>query len=117
MNINGSNYDLSFLNQMMNNDKNEINKMIKIFLDTAPEILMKMNEGLDKNNLTDVHQYAHKLKSSIDIFRIYELTDVIRDIEKNSKENINLSSIPEQVKKVNHVIENVLADISRELDS
>ena len=109
-------YDLSFLNQMMSNDKKEVTRMIKIFLETAPEILSKLNQGLSNNDMTDVHQYAHKLKSSIDIFKITELTDVIREIEKNSKENNNLNDIPSHIEKVNQVIEKVLVDIDKEIN-
>jgi len=109
------NYDLSFLNQMMSDDKKEVNRMIQIFLESTPEILSKLNQGLNKNNMADVHQYAHKLKSSIDIFRISELTDIIREVEKNSKENINLNEIPSHVEKVNQVFDKVLVDIGKEI--
>ena len=108
-------YSLDLLRDMMSNDEEEVDKMIRIFLDTAPEILSKLNEGLANNDMQQVYLYSHKLKSSIDIFHITELTDLIRELEKNSKDKINIENIPTQIEKVNEIINDVLKGISKEI--
>ena len=108
-------YSLDLLRDMMSNDEEEVDKMIRIFLDTAPEILSKLNEGLANNDMQQVYLYSHKLKSSIDIFHITELADLIRELEKNSKDKINIENIPTQIEKVNEIINDVLKGISKEI--
>jgi len=85
-----------------------LDKMIDIFLENSPIILSKIVDGLEQKDYDQVSFHAHKLKSSIDSFSIFQLTDEIRLIEKYAKEKSSLEDLPEGA--VNIIFRNALSD-------
>ena len=59
--------------------------------------------------------YAHKLKSSIDIFNIDDLKYDIRDLEKFGNEEIKLDEIPALLEKINQIIPKAVEQIRLEI--
>lgn len=90
-------------------------KLIEIFLRTAPDILKIINDSFQKNDLKTMSFYVHKFKSSIDIFNIDDLKSDIRDLEKFGNEEIKLDRIPALLKKLNQIIPKVIEQIRSEI--
>lgn len=107
----GKNYNLIKIRAFIGEEEIVMDKMIDIFLENAPVMISKIEEGLEQKDYDQVNFYAHKLKSSIDNFSIIQLTDDIRLIEKYAKEKISLEKLPTLVKKLKLVLESVIKEI------
>lgn len=105
------NYNLTKIKAFIGDDKIVIDKMIDIFLENAPTMISKIEEGLEQKDYEQVNFYAHKLKSSIDNLSIIQLTDDIRAIENFAKEKSSLEKLPALVKKLKLVLETVIKEI------
>lgn len=107
-------FNFERLDSYVGNDKEVKEKLIEIFLKTAPEILKTINDSFKKNDFKTMSFYAHKFKSSIDIFNINDLKSDIRDLEKFGKEEIKLDEIPALLEKLNRIIPLVVEQIRLE---
>jgi HPt (histidine-containing phosphotransfer) domain-containing protein len=64
-----------------------VNKMVHVFLETTVESLEEMVICQKEKKIKQVAALAHKIKPSIDLMGITSLTDVVRSIEKNGRED------------------------------
>jgi|AntAceMinimDraft_17_1070374.scaffolds.fasta_scaffold00905_2 hypothetical protein len=108
-------YNFEKLDTYVGGNKEVKIKLIEIFHRTAPELLKSINDSYQKNDLKNMSFFAHKLKSSIDIFNINDLKTDIRNLEKFGKEEINLDKIPALLEKLNKIIPKVVEQISSEI--
>lgn len=93
-------YKLDRILAFIGDDDEMMEKMVDIFLKSAPELVSKIHQNFALKNYTDVAFYAHKLKSSIDHFSIETLTSEIRQIEKYAREKTNLKELPDLIQKL-----------------
>ncbi len=87
-------YDLSFLSGLMENDKEAILNMVNIFLDSTPQIVAELNKHYQDGNMKELGKSAHKLKSSIDLFKVNSLHQDIRTLLELGRSNKQNDSIP-----------------------
>ena len=110
------NYNLIKIKAFIGHDDMVMDKMIDIFIESSPLMLLKIEEGLKLKDYDQVNFYAHKLKSSIDHFSILQLTDNIRLIEKYAKEKSSLEDLPALVNKLKIVLEAVITEIKNDFN-
>jgi len=108
------NYTLTKIKAFIGDNEMVLDKMIDIFLENSPIILSKIVDGLEQKDYDQVSFHAHKLKSSIDSFSIFQLTDEIRLIEKYAKEKSSLEDLPALVSKLKSVLESVMNEIKHD---
>jgi CheY-like chemotaxis protein len=108
-------YDLSMVEAISGGDKSFIQRMLQLFLDTVPATLADIRSTCDKGEWAALSKHAHKLKSTIDSMNIASLKPVIREIESKSKIANDVASIPALVQKLLDVMENVMAQVKKEL--
>ncbi len=104
-------YNLSTVKEFVGEDQEQITSLVIIFLEDVPDMLENLNDSLKGSDMENIKFYAHKLKSSIDLFQIKDLYDLIRDLEDNAKTQNNEELISEQVETVNYVLESVMAEL------
>ena len=109
-------YNLSTVKEFVGDDQEQINGLVIIFVEDVPEMLKNLNESLEESNMDNLKFYAHKLKSSIDLFQVNDLYDLIRDLEDNAKNETNKDLIPEQVETVNYVLQSVMAQLKSDFE-
>ncbi len=107
-------YDLATIKEYVGNNEEQVLEIIMIFLNDVPEMLNKLFEGNDISDFEQLHFYSHKLKSSIDLFKISELQDEIRKLESNAKMKINTGDIPGQLTQISKVLNNVITQIKED---
>lgn len=107
-------FDLSYLNQIFQGNKDMINNIIKLFLDQVPEYIGEMVDCVDRNDLLSLHPLAHKAKSSIAMLGLKNMEVNILQIEQDSKHNRNLEALPNLVSQVKDECDIVYAQL-REL--
>jgi HPt (histidine-containing phosphotransfer) domain-containing protein len=93
-------YDLSYLNQVFQGNKEMVNNIINLFLQQVPGYITEMEECVRKNEPMSLHPLAHKAKSSISMLGIKDMESDILKIEQDSKNLRNLDGLPGLVSQV-----------------
>lgn len=93
--------DFSFLYDISDNDPQYINEVIKLFLNTMPEGLDKLESLIRTTDDWDaIYKQAHFLKSSVSVVRIRDMFDHLAQIESLAKKHTgkeNIISILDQI--------------------
>ena len=100
-------YDLEQLNAIAAGNADFVSKMVDMFLDMTPELVSRIETGLQAEDWTEVRSAAHKMKPSIDMMGIKSLHHVVRSIETNAKTESNLAQIPELYSTLYNTLEEV----------
>jgi HPt (histidine-containing phosphotransfer) domain-containing protein len=111
----GKIYDLSQVKLFLGDDKQQLGNMISIFVSETPVMIQALNENMQTKNLDEVRFYAHKLKSSIDLFQINGLQQDIRDLEKLASEKSDVTTIQQYVSDITITLESVIEEIQKEV--
>src|SRR5436190_18890422 len=107
-------YDLSFLETLSGNDAGFLPMMTKLFIDTTPGIVQKMEEALNNEDWTTVGLLAHKLKPTIDTMSISSLTQTVRLIELHGKTETAVELLPEKVMFIATTLKKCVASLRAE---
>ncbi len=97
-------------------DQKMLHKMIMIFLENGPKMLNIIQKSLLIKDYEKLSFHAHKLKTSIDHLSIESLTTEIRQIEKFSKEKINLDLLPGLIRKLNTELQETILEIKQDFN-
>ena len=111
----GKLYDLGQVKLFLGDDKQQLGNMISIFVSETPTMIQALNENMENKNLEEVRFYAHKLKSSIDLFQINGLQQDIRDLEKLAMEKNDVTSIQQYVSDITITLKSVIEEIQKEV--
>jgi HPt (histidine-containing phosphotransfer) domain-containing protein len=109
-------YDLSYLNQVFQGNREMINNIINLFLQQVPEYIREMEECVRKNEPLSLHPLAHKAKSSISMLGIKDMETDILQIEQDSKHLRNLDGLPILVTRVKDNCEEVYTQLKDALE-
>jgi HPt (histidine-containing phosphotransfer) domain-containing protein len=90
-------FDLSYLNQVFQGNKDLVDNIINLFLQQVPEYIQEMVNCVERNDLLSLHPLAHKAKSSIAMLGLKNMEQNIIRIEQDSKHNRNLEELPQIV--------------------
>jgi CheY-like chemotaxis protein len=108
-------YNLSMVESISGGDGNFIKKMVALFIETVPQNVQELNNGLKNENWDLVCKMAHKLKSTIDSMGIASIHEDIRTVERNAKEKKSLQEIPVMVNTIESVINNCIQQLKTDL--
>lgn len=109
-------YDLSYLNQVFQGNREMINNIIQLFLQQVPCYISEMEECVRKNEPLSLHPLAHKAKSSVSMLGIRDMESCIVQIEQNSKNLRNLDHLPDLVSSVKMSCEEVCLQLKEILE-
>lgn len=112
MSTSAPHYKLDNLRHLVDNNEEAIRHMIAIFCESTPQIVKELNLYFDERNWDMFGKTAHKLKSSLDLFEITELSTSIRELEKLAKEAGPEEDTRIILSRLNTVIGEVLEDLS-----
>lgn len=76
-------------------DKQLQAKLIEIFLKQVPECIEEIEKALPANDWPIIYRAAHKIKSSITVFKLEELRILTLTLEEYAREQTFLHKIPE----------------------
>jgi len=109
------NYKLDKVRELASGDEDFVAAIAVAFLEEVPVAVAQINEGLSSENYVQVHQNAHKIKPTIQMFDIAILEDVIalQDWGESEKENENMFDIQE---RFNAVINTVVLEIKSDFN-
>ena len=96
------------LYKLMGNSKEETSKLILMFKEQFPDYLADVTHAFDNSNMPKLYEATHKLKSTIKLFKVIEITSAIEKIEKLAKENKPgeelVSTFKDVIPKINCII-------------
>jgi HPt (histidine-containing phosphotransfer) domain-containing protein len=93
-------FDLSYLNQVFQGNKELVDNIINLFLQQVPEYISEMVSCVERNDLLSLHPLAHKAKSSISMLGLKNMEKNVVRIEQDSKHNRNIEELPKIVYSV-----------------
>lgn len=105
-------YDLSKIIELSDNDTDFIKSMVDMFLEEIPKDLEHLAEGVVDTDRTKTHEYAHKMKPSIDMFGLSCLSDILL-IEAWGKSNDPMD-INEHFMRVHAQLEQAMVQLKRD---
>jgi len=70
-------YDLSKIVELSDNDQDFIKSMVAMFLEEMPKDLEHLAQAVVDADRLKVHEYAHKIKPSVDMFGLPCLQDIL----------------------------------------
>jgi PAS domain S-box-containing protein len=104
-------YDLSMVNVIGKNNPAFVKTMIKLFLDTIPLDLKKLQDAATNEEWEKVGFTAHKMKSTIDSMGISTISNTIRKLELKGEMKETKETILAMVNDVSTVLEKVIAQM------
>lgn len=104
-------YDLAELREMSGNNPEFIDKLIRLFETSVPEIIAGLEHGLLEADYQKVYAAAHKAKPSIDLMGIHSLRDIIREVEQNALHGVELDVLPDRIAKIKGILREVLVQL------
>ena len=107
-------YNISGLQEFVEDDEEQVIFLVSIFLEDVPQMLNDLNRAHRKGDLENVKFFSHKLKSSIDLFKITSLHAEIRSIEQYAKAGTDLEQLDPLINKTNTVLKQVMEDLKAE---
>ncbi len=93
-------YKIEDLDTVTRGNKEFAKKLMKIYLDTVPEMNNNMQTSFVNQNYEDLAFHAHKLKSTINGLNIRFLSEDVANLENYASSRTNLDTIPPLVAKL-----------------
>lgn len=100
-------YHLDTLIGFVGDDPDAIQNMVRIFMQTTPELLETINECFKQNYSEELSKAAHSIKPTLDVFGIDKLHATIRKIEQKSRDEELDSEMVALINELNTVLEDV----------
>ncbi|MBF9254526.1 CHASE3 domain-containing protein [Pontibacter sp. 172403-2] len=103
--------DLAYLHRMSGGDSNFVKEMIILFLKQAPRELEKMKQAAMINNLPEVKEIAHKLKSSVSLIGAESMLTRLKQIEELVKQNPEVDHVLQLNQELTDINSKVMVEL------
>jgi DNA-binding response OmpR family regulator len=104
--------NIDFLKQFTNNDAQKMMKYIGMFLDNAPKLLSRLEQGMTQLNYEEVKIAAHSLKPQMSYMGIDEELSHIFMIEQLAGSQTHTEQLPNLVANLKRVCEEVYRELN-----
>ena len=104
-------YSLDRIKAFVGDDQEMLTKLIRIFLENGPQILILIQKSLINKDYKTLAFQAHKLKTSIDNFSIESLISEIRLIENYANNKSNLELLPSLIQKLESELQITMSEL------
>jgi len=89
--------DLTYLEKFCEGDKERMTRYIRMFLDTAPLLIEKINSAIEKNDFVEIANQIHGYKTKWIMMGMNETKDLAHIVEKQCREENNPAMIKENI--------------------
>ena len=103
--------DLDYIYTISDGDRDFIKEILETFVKITPESIDAINDSLEQKQWKEIARVAHKIKPSILLLGIDELTKLIKEIEHMAKEQEEIDQLTAKISSLNQYSLDVLADI------
>ena len=109
-------YDLADLKNQTGNDDDFLHQMVILFIKQTSENLERITLSIQQKNWGETHFIVHKMKPTINLFGIKSLKQIIVETEELSRDTINEKKILENLKLIEKVLKQCIAQIKIEFN-
>lgn len=106
-------YDLGYLEELSGGSKEFVDGITETFLKNIPEQMEQMMNAYKAHDLKAMGENAHRMKPSLDLFRIRSLHDTIRFIEAKGKNEMSDPQLETALKEVEETVRQVILSMSK----
>ena len=113
-------FDLSFLEEIADGNKEFMIESIDMFLVQTPEIFGNLTKSIASKDWNTTYALAHKVKSNLGFFGMDRIKGVMQEIEINAKAGGTDTELPakfESVKKAIAISLEQLAEIKKQKEA
>lgn len=96
--------DLTFLDEIIGNDKDLKKEMIELFIQNIPNDIELLEKAILEKNVLDVKKMAHHMKSSLAIFKLNNEVAFLEHTEGNADASIISENIEEEFESFKYQI-------------
>lgn len=104
-------YSLSVIRSLSGDDEIFVTKMARMFVEQVPAQVTTMEEKYLMGDYKGMGLMAHSIKPVIDNMSIESLKELIREVEKKGKEEVNDISLKEVISRIKSTIHLVADDL------
>lgn len=104
--------DLSYLYEISDHDRDFIYEMIMTIVKNTPDMLDDIEREGKAENWEQVGRFMHKLKPSLLLLNIDNLSSHIRELEGNAKASRNTELIPKQIAELRELCDIILKELN-----
>lgn len=106
-------YDLDVLRTQLNNDESFVQHMVKSYIEKTPSQIDELENAAKTGDWILLGKLAHKLKSPAKMMGMKQVAETLFQIEQQTKENIELQSLPARTEEVSSIIRSVIDDLKQ----
>jgi CheY-like chemotaxis protein/HPt (histidine-containing phosphotransfer) domain-containing protein len=106
-------YSLSNIKELSQGNEEFVEKLVHMFIAQTPLQVKQMEEKFMAEDYKEMGLLAHSMKPVIDNMGILCLKEMVRDIEKKGKQEINDPGIIETIMHIKKIIGLVVADLEK----
>ncbi len=106
---------LFLLRAYLGDDSQQIKEMLELFLENIPNDLKELNLFCEKNDVENIRKTAHRLKSSVRLFGLNQVGEILQKMETLSEENSTKNKLETLARQVNQLMEHELELLGKEL--
>jgi HPt (histidine-containing phosphotransfer) domain-containing protein len=111
---NTTSYNLQDVSTMCRGNKDQILKMIEMFIDQIPKSIEEINTALAKNDIETIKNQLHKSKSTIYFFGASKLADEFITTEAMLSEKFSSSELELKIKNINLLTNEVVEEMKND---
>ncbi|GAB3203927.1 signal transduction histidine kinase/CHASE3 domain sensor protein/DNA-binding response OmpR family regulator [Pontibacter aydingkolensis] len=104
-------YDLSYLINMSGGNTDFVKEMVNLFLTHTPIELDKLKQAVEGEQLAQVVETAHKLKSSVAMMGIKSMAEGLSQLEKRAKISSGLNTLKPLYEEVARIGETAIDEL------
>jgi hypothetical protein len=103
--------DLSFLRKFTEKDRDKMKFYIELYLNTAPSLIIGIEDAFVSMNRNELYSKAHSLKPMTSYFGIVGLSETLGEIELAARENQGMDILNKLVKKATDMNKRGMAEL------
>jgi len=104
--------NLSFLEQLTGKSQDKMQKYIQMFLENAPKLLARLEQGMSEKNLAEVKIAAHSLKPQLSYMGVKEEVSMVFLVEQTASEQGHLDGLRKLVHQLKKVCEQAFVELN-----
>ncbi|NOZ45394.1 MAG: response regulator [Chlorobi bacterium] len=111
-----SSYSLEKILEIAKGDESYIREMIRVFIDQCVEVKKDMNDALMNENLSELGELAHKLKSSVNIMCLTNIEKPVFKVVELARTNGEKKQIISLSETIIDELETIIPELTTELE-
>lgn len=108
-------FDLSYLEEISEGDRDFSSTMISYFIDNTPSVMENLEKKVGEHDWDEVRQIAHKLKPQVVYMGIHQVEEDIEQVEHLAQHREKLEQIPALVQKTSEILNLAIEQLKEEL--